>query len=356
LGLSLQALEVTEAPCQQLNLSRVAAGLSSDLDKGPEALPVLWAELAADIGLENFGVLKVGGSHCPEKRSQLGPIPELDANGGSVTRPRATLGARHTQPTALDTRRPTQNSRRNTRSDSRKSNSSFSPAEGSRSQLFESSEANFSVSNSGSSSKAPAEVWTDPKAPAQLSFAKTSTLFEERLPTRLLPAPVALEGTLEVGETLFLQGRPFQVQTIEFERRLEELEWWSKRPISRDYYRVKLAKRLIDTQKVKDFQSSGNGRVGLGPTPWAASGSHWAQIEVLIFFERRFQAAHESDPEAKDPRSRTGQPRDNSARKARSSQTEMQNSLNKSAPKKRSVRSRSRQRVLGQPLLHGIYD
>jgi protein ImuB len=68
-GLRLEAPHITEAASRQLDLSRVAAGLTGS--PGVEVLPVLVAELTADVGRRNVGLLRVVDAHRPEKKSEL---------------------------------------------------------------------------------------------------------------------------------------------------------------------------------------------------------------------------------------------------------------------------------------------
>lgn len=69
IGLRVEVPVITAA-LTQLNLSRVAGGRFNG-SKGVESLPVLLAELTADIGKERVGVLKCGDAHRPEARSKL---------------------------------------------------------------------------------------------------------------------------------------------------------------------------------------------------------------------------------------------------------------------------------------------
>ncbi|MBI5533399.1 MAG: DNA polymerase Y family protein [Deltaproteobacteria bacterium] len=91
LAMTLQAPLVTRAPRVQLDLSR-------DVQASPDALPVLLAELSAEIGADRVGVLALQPSYRPESRSQLRPIgdlahlrrsspnPTLSGPGAAVTR------------------------------------------------------------------------------------------------------------------------------------------------------------------------------------------------------------------------------------------------------------------------------
>jgi protein ImuB len=62
---------ITRAVTQQLELGRVASGLVAPQF---EALPVLLAELAADVGKQQVGVLECVDSHRPEAKSRLAAL------------------------------------------------------------------------------------------------------------------------------------------------------------------------------------------------------------------------------------------------------------------------------------------
>ena len=74
LGLRLEAPAVIRALGRQLDLSRVSGGVTGN--KGLESLPVLLAEIGADIGKERIGVLSLVDTHRPEKKCEL--VPALD--------------------------------------------------------------------------------------------------------------------------------------------------------------------------------------------------------------------------------------------------------------------------------------
>jgi hypothetical protein len=74
IGLGIETKAITRALALQLPLSRHAAGLGGDAQQGPEMLPVLLAELAADLGKDKLGVLEHVSSHRPEKKSRLASI------------------------------------------------------------------------------------------------------------------------------------------------------------------------------------------------------------------------------------------------------------------------------------------
>jgi protein ImuB len=71
IALRLEAPAVIRALPRQLDLSRVSAGITGK--KGLESLPVLLAELAADIGKSELGVLQLVDTHRPEQKSELCP-------------------------------------------------------------------------------------------------------------------------------------------------------------------------------------------------------------------------------------------------------------------------------------------
>ncbi len=71
-SVALTLTRITGAPRVQLDLSR-------DVSVNPDALPALAAELAADIGEENVGVLSVVDSHRPEAESLLRVYSEKGA-------------------------------------------------------------------------------------------------------------------------------------------------------------------------------------------------------------------------------------------------------------------------------------
>lgn len=75
-GLRIEAKAVTRALSLQLSLSRYAAGLGGAASRGPETLPVIVAELVADLGKDRVGVLEAVSSHRPERKSRL-VSPEL---------------------------------------------------------------------------------------------------------------------------------------------------------------------------------------------------------------------------------------------------------------------------------------
>jgi protein ImuB len=97
LGVGLEVPSLVRAVARQLDLSRVAGGVLAG-SRGLEALPVLLAELGADLGKGRVGVLRQVDAHRPESRSRLGSAlsalrgrkgnaPGLRKGGTGVPRP-----------------------------------------------------------------------------------------------------------------------------------------------------------------------------------------------------------------------------------------------------------------------------
>jgi hypothetical protein len=59
-----------------------------------------------------------------------------------------------------------------------------------------------------------------------------------RLPTRLLVDPLELTAGVEPEELWVLGEQPYVVKEVQFEERLEAVEWWENEPVYRDYFRV----------------------------------------------------------------------------------------------------------------------
>jgi hypothetical protein len=58
--------------------------------------------------------------------------------------------------------------------------------------------------------------------------------------TRLLPTPVELESVLARGATVAVDRRLYSIESVSFEQRLSLVEWWTRAPVSRDYVRLSL--------------------------------------------------------------------------------------------------------------------
>jgi protein ImuB len=85
---------------RQLSLSELMSG---DTTSGEEDLPLVLAELSADIGEENVGVLSLVDAHRPEAQSALAPaLPEQSAKRRSkrhkAAQPAAKAALRKTEP------------------------------------------------------------------------------------------------------------------------------------------------------------------------------------------------------------------------------------------------------------------
>jgi protein ImuB len=97
----LEVPMVTRALARQLQLGRVASTLAP---LQVQTLPVLIAELAADLGKQQVGVLKCVDSHRPEVRSRLVPLVGRTGRGrrlpGARQRPRHRLCLEY-EPTRL---------------------------------------------------------------------------------------------------------------------------------------------------------------------------------------------------------------------------------------------------------------
>lgn len=56
--------------------------------------------------------------------------------------------------------------------------------------------------------------------------------------TRFLPRPIPLAAPLRDGELVGIGRQCFVIRRIRFVQRLEEVEWWTSEPVSRDYLRL----------------------------------------------------------------------------------------------------------------------
>jgi protein ImuB len=175
LALRLIAPVVVSATARQLELGDALAG-GTDVEK---ELPLVIAEIAADVGDTKVGVLKILDSHRLEARSALVPALPKKARSTGRGAPRRGPGPRTATP--------------------------------------------LSVHVSGT----PLEV------------VEGMSPFEARAPlTRLLPEPVRFEGALRVGATVAFERQLFTIEALRFEHRLHAVEWWNGAPVTRDYIRV----------------------------------------------------------------------------------------------------------------------
>jgi hypothetical protein len=176
----LQASDVTEAPALQLDLSRALPGSGGGRAQGAEVLPLLVAEIAADIGRGRIGVLREVSSHIPEEKSVLTEPVLVKDQKDQLKASRATRGTQRSFAQLLQEKEQLQD--KNVR-------------------------------------------------------AVEQELARHKLqPTRLLPKPVPLAVKLEQGATVVIGDTLFTIEKAEFERRLSEIEWWSATAISRDYW------------------------------------------------------------------------------------------------------------------------
>ena len=185
-ALRLAAPVMVSATARQLELGEALSG-STDLER---ELPLVLAEIAADVGDARVGVLKILDAHRLEARSSIAAaIPSKPGESKRSGAPRRGPGPRSATP--------------------------------------------ISVHVSG----APLEVM------------EGMSPFELRAPlTRLLPEPVRFEGALRVGATVAFERQLFTIESLRFEHRLHAVEWWNGEPVTRDYIRVwlKASESLVE--------------------------------------------------------------------------------------------------------------
>jgi protein ImuB len=163
LGMRLEVPSIVSALTRQLDLTSVVKGVLTS-GQGVDELPVLLAELNADIGKDRVGVLKLLDSHRPEAKAALFPVDEALPQSRQRMPKKVARSLRKARPVA------------------------------------------------GFASAAP--------------------------PTRLLSQPLPLRAALRVGATIAIERRLYTIEKLCFERRLDALEWWSQKPINRDYVRL----------------------------------------------------------------------------------------------------------------------
>jgi protein ImuB len=180
-AMRLEATGIVPAIAEQLELARVSSGMLASCP-GQATLPVLLAELSADLGKQRIGVLKCVNQHRPEAMSRLvSAVREVRVKGKAR------------------------------RSKDRAGNA-------------------LSFPQTGSFSETGAPEADQPSVTAP----------EISRPCRLLPKPVPLPGAFRVGATQRIGHRLFSVESVRFEHRLEEVEWWSGSKLSRDYLKLLL--------------------------------------------------------------------------------------------------------------------
>ncbi len=171
-GMKLTVPRLAPIVQRQLSLSELLVG---DTSHGEEDLPLVLAELTADIGEAQVGVLSLVDAHRPEAQSALAAaLPERSASAK--------------------------------RAKSRKE----APRAPSR-----------AAAPKSSLRKTEPPIWSRLPSP----------------PTRLLPHPVELSSVISAGSTLVLGHTIYTIERLRFEQRLDAVEWWS-RPVARDYLRL----------------------------------------------------------------------------------------------------------------------
>jgi protein ImuB len=181
-GMKLTAPRLAPIASRQLSLSELMVG---DTSRGEEDLPLVLAELTADIGEAQVGVLSLVDAHRPEAQSALSPaLPEQRSAKRKARTPSLELGA-------------------------------LSPTGTNKSSLRKPSLRKPSLR------KSEPPIWSRLPSP----------------PTRLLPHPVELNTVISAGSTLVLGHTLYTIERLRFEQRLDAVEWWS-RPVARDYLRL----------------------------------------------------------------------------------------------------------------------
>jgi hypothetical protein len=99
-----------------------------------------------------------------------------------------------------------------------------------------------------------------------------------RVPTRLFEPPIEVHAPIRKSELWVIRERAFIVSKIQFEQRLEGVEWWAQNRIFRDYFRVWLA----------EVQSSGLSRPQRHPwRPRALDAQpETSGLEALVYRDR----------------------------------------------------------------------
>jgi protein ImuB len=174
-GMKLTVPRLAPIVQRQLSLSELMVG---DTARGEEDLPLVVAELTADIGETQVGVLRLVDAHRPEAQSALAPaLPEQASPKRRSSKGRDARSSRATSPQG-SLRKP-------------------------------------------SLRKSEPPIWSRLPSP----------------PTRLLPQPVELTSVISAGSTLVLGHTLYTIERLRFEQRLDAVEWWS-RPVARDYLRL----------------------------------------------------------------------------------------------------------------------
>lgn len=160
-GMKLTVPRLAPLVRRQLSLSELMSG---DTSSGEEELPLVLAELAADIGEEQLGVLSLIDAHRPEAQTKLSAALPASAAASKrkAKKPRPLFPAK--------------------------------------------------LSAKASLRKTEPPIWSRSASP----------------PTRLLPAPVELSTVISAGSTLVLGHTLYTIERLRFEQRLDAVEWWSR--------------------------------------------------------------------------------------------------------------------------------
>jgi protein ImuB len=191
LGLRLEAPVLVPLVARQLELGETLKG-GTDIER---ELPLVVAELAADVGEARVGLLTVLDAHRLEARSMLAPLPS-----------RAARAARR----------------------SAEARAGRSP------------NASRLARGPGPRSTTPISVHVSgTPLPVIEGAVAAASDGETRAPlTRLIPQPLRFEGALRVGTTVAFEQSLYTIEALRFEHRLHAVEWWNGAPITRDYVRV----------------------------------------------------------------------------------------------------------------------
>jgi protein ImuB len=173
IGMKLTVPRLAPINQRQLSLAELMVG---DTTSGEEDLPVVLAELSADIGEDRVGVLSLVDAHRPEAQSKLGPALPVSAA----------------------------DAKRKARSKTKTSKTAPAP-----------------VAPKSSLRKTEPPIWSRLPSP----------------PTRLLQNPLELSTVISAGSTLVLGHTLYTIERLRFEQRLDAVEWWSL-PVARDYLRL----------------------------------------------------------------------------------------------------------------------
>jgi protein ImuB len=98
-----------------------------------------------------------------------------------------------------------------------------------------------------------------------------------RMPTRLL-SPIEFKAPLKEKELVVLDRRAFVIESIQFEERLEAVEWWAPSPVSRDNFRLWLA--------ASPTSASSSSVASIVSAPASRALARGDGVEVLVYLNR----------------------------------------------------------------------